>query len=155
MDQLFRLLGFLPVIFFLAHLGYHFSEETPQHMLWMCNISNITLAAGLFLNSPVLIRIAAIWFIPGLPLWIMDMLNTTEDPISTFLSHIGGLTVSMIALHRVRADRISWLYAVLYGLVIQQICRFFTTPALNVNVAFAPYYGWERVFDLEALQKLL
>jgi hypothetical protein len=147
MSMRFRLLGFLPVIFFLAHLRYHYMQGTPENMLWMCNISNLTLAAGLFFNVPVLIRVAALWLIPALPLWLLDMLNTTENPPSTFLSHIGGLTVALIAMTRVRADHKGWIFAVLYGSTMQLICRFFTPRALNVNVAFAPYYGYEHVFD--------
>ena len=35
----------------------------------MCNIGNLLLAIGLFLNHRELIRAAAIWMIPGLGIW--------------------------------------------------------------------------------------
>ena len=143
----YRLLGFLPLCFFLAHLNYHFAAGTPEHLLWLCNFSNLVLAAGLFFQVPLLIRIAAIWLIPGIPLWLWDMSRTGDAPISTFLSHLGGTTVALIALAKVRAKPNMFLYAWLYGLLIQTICRFTTPPELNVNVAFQIYPGFDRIFE--------
>jgi len=143
----FRLLGFFPLCFFLAHLRYHFLYGTPENLLWMCNFSNLLLAAGILFHIPVLIRIAFLWAIPGLPLWMVDMLHTGDYPVSTFLSHAGGFAIGLIGIIKVGADRISWFYALIYALSIQQVCRFMTPPELNVNVAFRPYYGWEHTFD--------
>jgi hypothetical protein len=144
--NVYRLLGILPVCFFLSHLSYHFSEGTPQHLLWLCNLSNLLLAAGLFFQIPLLIRIAALWLIPGIPLWLWDMSRTGDHPLSTFLSHLGGLTVAMIALSKFRAKPNMFIYAWLYGFLVQLICRFVTPPELNVNVAFQIYPGFDRIF---------
>jgi len=143
----FRLLGFLPLCFFLAHLRYHFLYNTPENMLWLCNFSNLLLATGLFLDLPFLIRIAFLWSIPGVPLWAIDMLHTGDFPASTFLSHLGGFAVSLLAMAKVRANRNAWLYALIYALALQQLSRWTTPASLNINVAFRPYYGWEHTFE--------
>lgn len=140
-------LGFLPLCFFIAHLRYHLFYGTLGNMLWMCNISNLVLAAGLFFRQPVLIRVSFLWLIPGLPLWVVDMLHTGDFPISTFLSHVGATIVGLHAFYIVRGDRNSWFYAVLYGLATQSVSRWTTNPVLNVNVAFQPYYGWNQIFS--------
>jgi hypothetical protein len=36
----------------------------------MCNIGNLVLASGLFLARPLLIRVALIWLLPSLPIWL-------------------------------------------------------------------------------------
>jgi hypothetical protein len=143
----YRFLGFLPVCFFLAHLHYHLEHGTPGHLLWLCNLSNLVLAVGLFLQKPFLIRIAALWLIPGIPLWIWDMSRTGDDPLSTFLSHMGGTAVAILALGKVRATPNMFFYAWLYGFFVQLICRFVTPPELNVNVAFQIYPGFDLIFQ--------
>ena len=61
----FRLLGILPLTFFLAQAVHYWRIDQLGHMLWMCNMGNLMLAVGLFLDQPVLIRVAVIWSIPG------------------------------------------------------------------------------------------
>src|SRR4030095_15359618 len=61
-----RLLGFFPLFFFLAQAIHYWRISELGHMLWMCNIGNLLLAIGLFLNRPLLTRVAVIWLIPGL-----------------------------------------------------------------------------------------
>jgi len=61
----FRLLGFLPVIFFLAQAIHYWRVGGMGNLLWMCNVGSLVLAIGLFLDRRELIRAAAIWTIPG------------------------------------------------------------------------------------------
>jgi hypothetical protein len=49
-------------------------------------------------------------------------------------------------LRRVRMDRLAWLYAFAWYLIVQVAARLFTAPELNVNVAFRVQAGWEQVF---------
>jgi hypothetical protein len=142
-----RILPFLPLAFFVAHFTHHLSNGVPQHILWLCNFSNLVLSAGLFFRIPTLIRVSTMWLIPGVPLWLFDMSLTGDAPISTFLSHLGGMTIGLVALSKVRAEANMWIYAWLYGFLIQMICRLFTPPSLNVNVAFQIYYGFDRLFS--------
>jgi hypothetical protein len=140
-------LGLLPFTFFLAHFTHHFSRGVPQHILWLCNLSNLVLATGLFFRLAALIRIATMWLIPGLPLWIIDMSFTGDAPVSTFLSHVGGTAIGLYAMSKVRAQRNMWMHAWLYGFVVQLVCMLFTPADLNVNVSHRIYHGFDRIFQ--------
>lgn len=141
-----RFLGILPITFYAVHFHYNWGLGNPGHGLWMCHVSNVVLGLGLLFGLPGLIRVAVIWQIPGIPLWIMDMLRTGLTPVITFFSHLGGLSVGLAGLWNVRAHKHTWLYALLWYLFVQQVCRMVTPPALNVNIAHTMYVGWERVF---------
>jgi uncharacterized membrane protein len=142
-----RLLGLVPLTIFLLHFNYNWSRGTPGHVLWMCHVSNFALGIGLLLGHRDLIRLAPIWLLPGIPLWIMDMLTTRQMPPITFLSHLVCPVVGLIALRYVRAGRWTWLRAFFWFLFIQQLARMITPPELNVNVAHSIYPGWERFFS--------
>jgi len=141
-----RWIGILPLAFFLAHLSTHLSQGTPQNMLWLCNFSNLVLAAGIFFRVPLLIRVSVLWLIPGIPLWIFDMMRTGYSPATTFASHIGGIAVGLYALSRIHADRNMWVYAWTYGFIMQAVCRVSTPPEINVNVAFKIYSPLSGIF---------
>lgn len=145
----FRLLGILPLLFFLARVvEYAVVAKTPEQILWCCHISNLLLAAGMFLANPFLIRIAVFWLILGLPPWILDMVvSRLITPVSIF-SHLGGFVMATIAIRHVGAKRGSWFPSLVYFLVLQQISRLLTepTPYTNVNVAHFAYGPWKDLF---------
>jgi len=150
-----RLLGVLPLMFFLAQAIHYWQINQLGHLLWMCNVGNVLLAAGLLLDQPRLIRVAVIWLVPGLFVWWRYVVTewfgyATLDwwaVMSSTLSHIGGLTVGVIALRRVRMDRLTWLYAFAWYLAIQFICRLATPAELNVNISHQIYVGWKSTFQ--------
>ena len=88
------------------------------------------------------------WLIPGIPLWLFDMSLTGDAPVSTFLSHLGGTTIGIWALSRMRAHKNMWIHAWLYGFFVQMLCRLMTPRELNVNVAFQIYHGFDRIFKV-------
>lgn len=145
----FRLLGILPLVFFIARVIEYVRVGTPQHILWSCHISNLLLALGMFFGVPVLIRIAAFWLILGVPPWFYDMIATgLVTPVSVF-SHLGGAAVGIFALYTVRPKRGSWIFSLLFFLVLQQITRL-ATPSdiyMNVNVAHFAYGSWKDLFS--------
>jgi hypothetical protein len=144
----FRLLGLIPLILFLARLRDLIELGEVGHILWMCHLSNVILALGLFLACPLLVRISIPWLVFGLPLWIWDMTQMgVIGGLTSFGTHIGGLLVGLFAVSRMRYDRKSWLYALIYYLVVQQVCRMITPVELNVNIAHKIYYGWETMFS--------
>ena len=142
-----RLLGLLPLIFFIAQAVHYWRINELGHMLWMCNIGNLILALGLFLDKPVLVRLSAIWMVPGLIVWFIYVVLAWGVFLTSTLAHVGGLAVSMIALRSYRMDRDSWRHAFGWYLVVQLISRFITPPAFNVNMAHAVAPGWERTFQ--------
>jgi hypothetical protein len=142
----FRLLGLLPVIFFLVQTLHYWRVGGMGNLLWMCDIGNLLLAIGLFLGHRETIRVSAIWAIAGLPVWIWYVLLNHSSFFSSVLVHVGSLIVALIALRRVRMNRLAWVYAFVWYLIVQVAARFFTAPELNVNVAFRIQPGWEQGF---------
>jgi hypothetical protein len=141
-----RLLGILPLIFFLAQAVHYWRIDQLGHMLWMCNIGNLVLALGLFFEKPLLIRIAAIWMIPGLFIWLRYVVFAWGIFLTSTLAHVGGLLVAMIAVRKVGMERRTWVYAFGWYLAMQLISRFFTSPDLNVNLAHKIQDGFEQSF---------
>jgi hypothetical protein len=115
-------------------------------MLWLCNIGNLLLALGMFVDKPVLMRIAIIWTIPGLAIWLVYVVFAWGVFLSSTMAHLGGLIVGLVALGKVGMDRRSWLYAFGWYLLMQFASRFFTAADLNVNLSHAIQPGWERTF---------
>src|SRR5262245_62813171 len=88
---LHRWLGLLPLIFFLAQADHYWRINELGHMLWMCNIGNLILALGLFFEKPVVVRLAAIWMVPGLIIWFIYVVMAYGVFFSSTLAHVGGL----------------------------------------------------------------
>ncbi len=141
-----RLLGIFPLIFFIAQFVHYWRINELGNLLWMCNIGNLVLAMGLFLEKPLVIRLSAIWMIPGLLVWILYVVLAWGVFFSSTLAHVGGLAVAMIALSRVRMERGVWRWSFGWYLMVQLASRFVTLPQLNVNLAHAVQPGWERAF---------
>jgi hypothetical protein len=142
-----RLLGLLPLFFFLAQGVHYWRISQLGHLLWMCNIGNLLLAMGLFLEKPAVVRLSAIWMIPGLIVWILYVVLAWGVFLTSTLAHVGGLIVAMIALRSYRMDRTSWLWASGWYLVVQLCSHLVTPPELNVNLAHAIQPGWEQTFN--------
>jgi hypothetical protein len=144
----FRLLGLLPLGFFIARaIEYMIVAKTPEQMLWSCHVSNLMLAAGMFMGNPFLIRVAVFWLILGVPPWFIDMVWSNQITAVRVFSHLGGFIVSMVAIRRVGAKRGIWIPSLIYFVILQQITRLFTDPGpyTNVNVAhfaYGPMKDW-------------
>ena len=142
----FRLLGILPLIFFFAQGVHYWRIGQLGHMLWMCNIGNLLLAVGLLLGQPLLIRVAALWLVPGLAVWYWYVVKPFGFVLSSTLAHIGGLAVAMVALQRVRVDARTWMYALGWYFIVQLLSRLLTPVEMNVNLAQTVQAGWEQTF---------
>jgi hypothetical protein len=143
----FRLIGVLPLIFFLIQANHYWRYGGMGNLLWICNAGNILLGVGLLVGYREAIRAAAIWTIPGLVIWVKYVLLATGGfYFSTTQAHVGGIIVGMIALQRVRVDRFAWLYAFGWYLITQLAARLFAAPELNVNLAHGVQPGFEQTF---------
>ena len=142
----FRLIGLLPLAFFLAQTIHYWRYGGLGNLVWMCNVGNLLLAIGIFLNHRELIRAAAIWTIPGLGIWFWYVWLEGSTAVSSTLAHVGGIIVGMIVLRRARMDRMAWLYAFAWYLFVQVVSRAITKPDLNVNVVYRIQPGWEHAF---------
>ena len=140
----FRLIGLLPLAFFIGQVVHYWRFGGLGNLAWMCNVGNLLLAIGLFINHKELIRASAIWTIPGLGVWYWYV--WLPGGISSAVAHIGGIIVGMFVLSRVRMDRIAWVYAFAWYLFMQLVSRLTTSPEINANVAHHMQTGWEAVF---------
>lgn len=115
-------------------------------MLWMCNLATAVLGIGMIVGFSPLIRLAVIWLIPGLALWFWFVVMEGGWLWTSFFSHVGGLLIGLFAMREVRGGRWTWLYASIWYLVVQQLCRMITDPELNVNVAHRPFEDFAEMF---------
>lgn len=158
-DKEFRLLGFLPLLFFFAQAIHYWQINQLGHMLWMCNIGNLLLALGIFFEQALLIRVAVIWSLPGAVVWCLyvvptwGMFMTGKGSASEFygvvsstLAHVGGLAVGILVLRKVRIDGSAWAYAFLWYFIVQLASRLITPVAMNVNLSQRVQDGWEGMF---------
>lgn len=155
-----RALGFLPLTFFTAQAIHYWQINELGHMLWMCNIGNLLLALGLFFEQAMLIRVAVIWTLPGVIVWLIYVVPTWGmllngkftlkeffGVISSSLAHLGGFSVGVIVLRQVRIDARAWLYAFGWYFVVQLLSRLLTPAAMNVNLSHNIQSGWEQHFS--------
>ncbi|MEP6569990.1 MAG: hypothetical protein ABJC10_09470 [Acidobacteriota bacterium] len=155
-----RLLGILPLGFFSVQFIHYWQIDQLGHVFWMCNIGNLLLALGLFFEQAILIRVAALWMVPGVAVWFAYVVPTwgllltgkfTSSEllavISSTLAHLGGFCVGMVVMRRIRMDSRAWFYAFIWYLVMQLISRLATPVALNVNVSQSVQAGWEQTFS--------
>lgn len=146
LDYRIRLVGVLPLIFFIAQGVHYWRIGELGNLLWMCNIGNLLLAIGLFTSNRRLMRTAIIWTIPGLLIWFLYVVLTWGIFLTSTLAHVGGLLVGMFVLRLIGMDRNTWLFAFGWYLLVQLLSRFITAPNLNVNLAHAIQPGWETRF---------
>jgi hypothetical protein len=158
-DKQFRLLGFLPLLFFLAQAIHYWQSNQLGHMLWMCNIGNLILALGIFFEQALLIRVAVIWSMPGLIVWCLYVVPTWGmlltgrasageffGVIASTLAHVGGLSVGILVLRKVKMSGDAWAYAFLWYFIVQLASRLITPVALNINLSQRVQDGWEGIF---------
>ena len=159
-DKQFRLLGFLPLLFFFAQAIHYWQISQLGHMFWMCNIGNLLLALGILFEQALLIRVAVIWSLPGVVVWclyvvptwgilITGKMSATEvyGVVSSTLAHLGGMSVGILVLRKIRMDGSAWLYAFLWYFIVQLASRLFTPAVLNVNLSQRVQDGWETTFS--------
>lgn len=143
----FRMLGILPVIFFLARLVEYVQVGTPSQVLWMCHLANLMLAAGLFAGREGLTRVSALLIVFGLPPWVVDMFVIRIVTPVSIASHLGGVVLALLVIARVRMRRGTWLPALLTFLAVQQLCRMFTPRELDINNAHKVYSIWSGMIS--------
>lgn len=126
----------------------------------MCNIGNLLLALGLFLEQAILIRVAVIWLVPGVAVWLVYVVPTWGillsgafsytglfGVVSSTLAHLGGCGVGLFVLRKFRVDGRAWFYAFMWYFIVQLFSRLVTPAALNVNVSHNIQAGWEQTFS--------
>jgi Phosphatidylserine decarboxylase len=122
----FRLIGVLPIIIFIARLIQYIQVGAPDWIVASCHISNLMLGVGMVFGAPLLVRVATIWLIIGLPMWIIDAVVTRDLWWSSIYSHVGGFLIGLYAITKTRATGRSWLPALIWFVILQMITRYTT-----------------------------
>jgi hypothetical protein len=145
---------------FSAQAIHYWHIDQLGHMLWMCNIGNLLLAIGIFFEEAIMIRVAVMWMLPGVVVWLVyvvptwGMLLTGKlsfgqlfGVLSSTFAHIGGISVGLVVLRKVGMDGRAWLYAFIWYFVVQLLSRVLTPADMNVNLSHRIQDGWEQTFS--------
>lgn len=124
----------------------HYRAGRWGDALWMCHLSNLLLSAGLFFEKPFLVFMALPWLLFGLPLWLGEVIRTHKIVPLSIITHFGGVAIGLYAAHRLGPAPGTWMASWLFALGAQGICRAFTRPEWNVNVAHRTYDAWKPYF---------
>lgn len=137
-----RTLGLLPIAFVCwAYTNY----DHPAHLLWMCNLCNLLVAVGLLTNNLRVIWLGTLWLILGFPLWIVDIFVKDQFYSHSFFTHAVTTFIGLWAIRGRPARPRTWMLAWVFGVSVQAICRLWTPPSENINVAhstYAAFSGW-------------
>ncbi|MBK7599403.1 MAG: hypothetical protein IPJ07_13125 [Acidobacteria bacterium] len=145
-DKQFQWMGVLPLLIFLYRLIQYISVGTPDWIMYNCHLSTLLLAVAMLTSWKPGIRIAAIWLVIGLPMWLIDAWVTQVIWVASIVSHLGGFLLAIYAIRKVRATGKSWLPALAWFLFWQLVTRYTTVPELNVNIAHMPYEACKSWF---------
>lgn len=142
----FRYISLLPFVFFLGQI-YRYYPDGLSNMLWMCNINNLLLGIALWFRIDWLIRLTAIWTIPGVVIWVLFDVIINHIVLSSFLAHICTFFVAFYAVNKIGASRQMALHAIIWHFILQTLCRFITPPEFNVNVSHSVHGVLSKTFD--------
>ena len=99
-----KLLALLPLLFFLFRLFVTYQEGQPEIIFWICHLNNLLLCFGIVFSISIFIQLTSLWFIVGFILWLIDLYGNGAFTISSFLSHFGGLIISLIFVRKTNLE---------------------------------------------------
>jgi len=146
LDKSFNSWAALLLLMFAVNLIDDYRQQQLQDMLWICHVSMLLLAAGLYWRRQAFIQVAALWIFPGFLFWFADGWFSGFTLTST-MSHLLAVTTAYLALKRVGIVPGFWRHALLYWLLLQQAARWVTAPIANVNIAHSVRAEASMVFD--------
>ena len=141
-----RKLGLAALAFYAAHAVDSILRRQPDNLLWVCNLGALAVGIGLLFGWPAWNAVGSFWLVLGLPLWIYDLVKGGEFLWTSTLTHGGGLVVGFAGLRKLGVPRGAWWKATVALGALNLACRALTPPRQNINLAHAPYAGWENTF---------
>lgn len=138
--------GLAAVDCYAIHAGFHILNGRPEEVLWMCHLGAALAGVGLLSSSPITNGIGTLFLCAGTPLWVMYLAGGGEFYPASCFPHLGGLAIGLYGVRRLGLPHGTWWKAVAALVTLILVCRLVTPAHANVNVAFAIYPGWEKVF---------
>ena len=131
-----RVLGAAGLALYAVHAARHAIFREPEHLLWLCNVAAVAVAAGMLLARPMLNAIGLLWLVVGNPLWLIDLARGGELLPTSLLTHGVGFLLGLVGLRRLGLPRGAWWRSVLAGLVLLAVTRAITPPSADVNLVY-------------------
>jgi hypothetical protein len=138
--------GAAVLVAYALHAGFHTSRDEAWNLMWACNVATVALAAGCMARQRWLVAVALCWLGLGTPLWLLDLINGGEWTITSTVIHVGAPLVAIGAARTLTVPRGTWLVAITGLAALMAASRLVTPRALNVNLAYGVYAGWEALF---------
>lgn len=139
-------LGLLPFLFYAVHAGYHLLHHHPEDLLWSCHVANIAIGIGLILGRARPNAIGTLWLSIGVPLWLLDLVTGGTFIPTSLLTHVGGTAIGLFGCRTMGLPRHAARDALLALVALYIVTRLVTPRGANVNIAWAVWPGWERIF---------
>lgn len=143
-DVAVRALGLIPLALFALTVAKYAMTHQLYDVLWMCNIANLAVGAGLLSGRPALTKVGAIWILSGTAAWLGDGLYAGRFETLPVFTHFATTMVAVYGVARTVGPRGASLAlrAAAPGLLaLQGVSRLATPGMANVNFAFESYYG--------------
>lgn len=138
--------GLVAIVFYAIHAGQHLYHGRPEDLLWACHLGALAVGVGLVVVRARIVAVGFLWLCLGNVLWLLDLATGAELIPTSLLTHVGGFAIGLLGVVRLGLPRGSAWQAMLSFLVLQQLCRWLTPAAANVNVAHSVWTGWEETF---------
>lgn len=145
-EKTLRGLGLALLAVWLVNAWLKSERGLVIELLWACYPATLCICMGLFVGR---VRLVAVGFVfhaaVGLPAYTMDVIAQGHTTLTSFIVHLGSPVIGGLALRNVPWPRHAVPAAVGMYVALLVASRLFTDPALNVNLAHAP---WPPVRDL-------
>ena len=142
----FRLLGVLPLVFFLWTAYGYYRHGNEAELWWICNVSNIALGIGILAGLPALTWVATLWILMGIGPWILDGIQVSGFEAHSFFTHLGSAGIGLFAISRMPTRRRIWRLATLFFFAVQLATRLATGPKFNVNQVYEMHESFRALF---------
>lgn len=146
LETTMKKLGWAALGCYSIHAGFHILNGRPEEVLWMCHLGAALVGAGLLSSYATTNGIGTLFLCAGTPLWVMYLAGGGEFYPTSCFPHLGGLAIGLYGVFRLGLPSGTWWKAVAALVTLILVCRLVTPAHANVNVAFAIYPGWEKVF---------
>ena len=127
----------------IAALSWHAVTKWPDHlaeMIWVCHVASLVLALGLFSGRQALVAAGLLLHLSwGAPAYLLDVLATRSTTVTSLLVHALPVLAGLWAVAARGWPRGTVLPSWIFFLLWVPISHVATDPALNINLAHAPW----------------
>ena len=139
-----RFVGGLAILILLVL--HAFAKSLPQ-MLWACHVATLAIALGVLAERPRLIAAGTLFHAgSGIPTYILGVLTSGENSVTSVLVHTVPITVGLLELWRLGMPRGAILPGWLLYIGAMVVSYFVTPPSMNINLVHEPWPPMASVF---------